>query len=220
MSDFTIKVFADATDPVEPSDLRTVGRSLKKLSQELEAMVAGNEGRVHRSADLADYKAQRDSWSNDATAAAEALFQALSFRLYDDDGSVREEIGYKSAPADKKVHEHIELVFILEDEGQMIVPVPASKLIERGIDNAPLKIPSVYDTLVPKNTVVAMMDGMRAARQRAQNAGEPLGTLSEQQMNAVLSALGEIAGDMQADVDAEAAFFEQLGDYSMRQCAG
>ena len=220
MSDFTIKVFADRDDPTEPSDLRTVGRSLETLSRELATLVDSGTAQIHRSVDMAAYTAQRDSWTGDARAAAEALFNALSFRLYAADGSVEKEVGHKSDPEDKKVHDHIELIFVFEDEGQMIVPVPAAKLIARGLENAPLKIPSVYDALVPKNTVRALMEGMQAARQRAQNDGGALGTLSEQQMNAVLTALAEIARDLGTDVDTDAVFFEQLGDYSVRQCAG
>ncbi|GEM_PF-4219176 len=215
MSDFTIKVFSGDGDPITPTEIGIVGNQLRNLAAEFPQLNNDTNIAIHRSSTLADYSSQKGSWTSNAQDAAEAIFDALSFVIWN--GNTIQKVHDFNEPANvKKVHDHIKLIFIFEEEGQMVVPVPSTKQIERGETSAPLNLPDVYDQLVSVKTVRELNRRLRAAKAGGTNT--VLSSLTEPQLAAVETEL-QLAGEaMRTEANAVDTFYAQLGDYSVRQC--
>ena len=209
MSDFTIKVFQGPGDPVLPSQVKVIGNQLKVLANELPNLIKDG-ATIQTTSSVGDYTGD---WTPAAKAAVETLLGSLSYRLWDGDNG--RDVGFDDPAED--VHNHVKLVFVFEEEGQMVVPVPTAKNIERGETLAPLRLPAEYDMLVSEGTASEM--GSRLAGAIA-NSGT-LASITQAQRDEIVTELGKIADQMREEIKGDTAVFKaQLGDYSVRQCAG
>lgn len=216
MSDFTIKVYRPSGDPVLPSNVRVIGNQLKVLANELSELAAKGDAQFYRTSQMDDYLGQKSSWTNNGNAAAETLFDSLSFRLYNGDVLERE-VGHDDP--DKNVHDHVKIIFVFEDEGDMVVPVPTAKNVARGELNTPLRLPSDYDALVSEGTASELGERLVGAINNATDG--PLSSITPMQADEIAIELGKVADEMRDELNGDVAFFNaQLGDYSVRQCGG
>ncbi|MEP3847714.1 MAG: hypothetical protein ABJM43_20400 [Paracoccaceae bacterium] len=216
MSDFTIRVFRPTGTAIVPTKVQTVGHQLKVLADELENHPA-NSGSVVRTSEIGAYDPNAGDWTPTARMAIETLFDALSFTLWNGD-TVSREVSHNEP--NKDVHDHIKLVFVFEEEGHMVVPVPTKANIARGENLAPLRLPADYDMLVSEGSVTKIEQRLRTLISESEGQSD-LGLLSDNQVNTIVAAIGKIADEMRAEIDKDVAVFNaQLGDYSVRQCAG
>lgn len=218
MADFTIKL-NDEDGGVPASDVNLIGNSLKAMAGELAALVANNAS-IHRTGDgFQDYETQRNAgnWTADAVTAANDLLNSLSVKIWNGENVVGE-INHNDSNSIDQVLANTRLIFVFEEPGDMVIPVPAASQIARGETNAPLKFPSDYDQLVSKPTLDTLKAELGAKLQAAQAGSNGL---EDVQITAVMAALQEVGDELAqiAQNDKADIFMSQLGDYSVRQCA-
>ena len=220
MTDFTIKVFSDANDQIAPTEVEIVGSQLKILAEQFPIMDADPIFRTKRSSDLVVFDSGSNDLNQESKDAVDILFEALSFVIWEDD-TVKSQHNRRDSATKEIAREHVKLVFVFEEEGQMVVPVPSIKQITRGAANAPLKLPKVYDQFISDNSITQLIEQMKTNSNGGAN--NVFSAFTKSQWGEVEAVLREAAKVMRDKAKIEPnkskTFYAQLGDYSMRQCA-
>ena len=219
MSDFTIKVFSGPLDQNKPTDVETVGSQLKILAEQIASMPESSHPDINRSSKLVEYDFDANNMNEASETAVETLYKALSFVNWDGD-AIKSQHGRQNSATFDKAREDVKLVFVFEEDGQMVVPVPSISQINRGVKNAPLKLPSVYDQFISDNSITELVAKMRTISSGGDN--NIFSSFTDPQWADVEALLRSAAKAMRDKAEDEPnkskTFYAQLGDYSVRQC--
>ena len=212
MADFTIKVFRPDGDPVPPSRVRAIGNQLAALAEEFEKMKGDGTVILNQTSALDSVTEQVGTWTGDAKDAVELILESLSVQLWN--GTEKD----RDIPfGDPEARRAVDLKFVFEEDGQMVVPVPTKKNIERGLKYAPLELPEEYDNLISQKAAVSIANGLAAVI----NADPGLSSLGSAEKSAIRDHVLAVVDKLRQGIEGDQGIFKaQLGDYSVRQCAG
>ena len=215
MTDFTVNVAGDG----KSTDIEIVGKKIRALAKEF-VQSGISATKIYKTSALDDFDVQESGWDQDAVDLANELFDALSVNIYDN-GDIVEVIQHTDSPIQKKIREKVKLIFVFEEEGHMVIPIPSNKQILRGTDNAPLASAGVYTKTNIENVVEFLKEELTLMTQL--NGTDLRDVFLNQPNNytTMIKALESIVESVQVNIeqDKEDLFHQQLGDYSVRQCA-
>lgn len=223
MSDFTILITPASGVNKAGTDVEKVGKLLDQLAT-IHLTRAPGQPQFHRTSEMAMFNDQKGQWDGPARDAANALIEALSYNLHD--GNNVTTIQHLDTPQPHDVHNDLKLVFVYEDEGHMVIPVPNKKQIDRGLADAPLRPALIYSRLNAAETVTALRKTLEDHQMTVGGMNPEDRTDEENDLldltQAELDTMEKwfrFAADLRAaEVDKDDAFYQQLGDYSVRQC--
>jgi len=204
MTDFSIRIGVDDMD----TDARPIGGAIAGLSAAKGAIVQAG-GTIVTSSDI---KSTWASWPAKQQAMVETIYNSMAINTFDDAGNESPAINRGNGD---KIQEAISLVFVFEDEGQMIVPISSHRDIMRGLEEPPMNFLDTYDA--GRKTAVG-----EKALGEFQTAIDSISALNAVQGGKVMEAFKEVFGigtavDPDPDANIE-TFYTQLGEYNMRQC--
>lgn len=204
MTDFTTRV--GGFD--HPMPLDAVGKAVRHLGEN-RAAIADAGASLHSSADLSS---DWQTWPATEKSQVKNIYNAFSIKTYGADGSEDDEI----APGNGwDVLDHVRLVFVFEEPGDMVITLTNKTSLERGLADPPMDFVEggTYESQVESKIGKANRDEMTA------------------RVMSVLDGDVDLTGKIMAKYDElfkvdhvptaaenEAVFELQLGEYSVRQC--
>ncbi len=180
---------------------QNIGREIEKLSK---SMGKFPKGSINKSSDI---NKKWKNWKGDSLNSAEEIISSLCFDV--DDSSTN----YVLGPVDKKdvgdIDKVINVKFVFEDEGELIIVIPHITAIETGLHDAPLNHNPVYNSFIRKEILdEARLDFEAELHKRK---------IDPKTIKEVLKAYDAVAKNGPG-IGPKNAFYTQLGEYSCRQC--
>ena len=191
-----------------PMPLDTVGEAVRHLGSNREA-ISDAGASLHSSADLAS---NWQTWPLAQKRKVKDIYNAFSIKTFNTDGSAGDEV----APGNGwDVMDHMRLVFVFEEPGDMVITITNKTSLERGYADPPMDFVEggAYESQVKTKIGKANRDEMSDRIMNILN-GDAAVTA---QIMAQYDDLFQV-NNVPTDAENKAVFDLQLGEYSVRQC--